>query len=110
MLLDHLGRPSLTNGSRRGGGRMLDRDEEKRLRVESFARNSTMSLVRARTVAHTHTHTHTHTRTHTLKHTHTHGNTHTHTYANTHTRTSRSHTHKRVKLIYACIAFVLTCP
>ncbi|CAL8326563.1 unnamed protein product [Lota lota] len=42
--LDHLGRPALNNGSRRGGGRTLDRDEEKRLRVESFARNSTMSL------------------------------------------------------------------
>uniref|UniRef100_A0A8C4Z660 Ig-like domain-containing protein n=1 Tax=Gadus morhua TaxID=8049 RepID=A0A8C4Z660_GADMO len=46
MLLDHLGRPSLTNGSRRGGSRILERDEEKRLRVESYARNSTMSLVR----------------------------------------------------------------
>ncbi|CAL8377375.1 unnamed protein product [Gadus morhua 'NCC'] len=48
MLLDHLGRPSLTNGSRRGGSRILEREEEKRLRVESYARNSTMSLDKQR--------------------------------------------------------------
>ncbi|CAL8241472.1 unnamed protein product [Merluccius merluccius] len=44
IVLDHLGRPALHNGSRRGVCKTLDRDEEKRLRVESFARSSTMSL------------------------------------------------------------------
>ncbi|KAJ3585411.1 hypothetical protein NHX12_014130 [Muraenolepis orangiensis] len=44
LTLDHLGRPVLQNGSRRGMGKMLDRDEEKRLRVESYARSSTISL------------------------------------------------------------------
>lgn len=42
---DYLGRPVLHNSSRRGRDRLLDRDEENRLRVETFVRNSTMSLV-----------------------------------------------------------------
>lgn len=41
---DYLGRPVLYNNSRRGRERFLDRDEENRLRVESYVRNSTMSL------------------------------------------------------------------
>ncbi|XP_013878411.1 nectin-4 isoform X2 [Austrofundulus limnaeus] len=39
---DSLGRPSLNNNSRRG--RLFDRDEEARLRVESYVKNSNMSL------------------------------------------------------------------
>lgn len=42
---DYLGRPVLNNNSRRGRERPLDRDEESRLRVESYVRNSNMSLV-----------------------------------------------------------------
>lgn len=42
---DYLGRPVLHNNSRRGRDRLLDRDEESRLRVESYVRNSNMSLV-----------------------------------------------------------------
>ncbi|XP_056156812.1 nectin-4 [Lampris incognitus] len=42
--LDYLGRPLLHNSSRRGRERTIDRDEESRLRVESYVRNSTMSL------------------------------------------------------------------
>lgn len=42
---DYLGRPVLYNNSRRGRERTLDRDEENRLRVESYVRNSAMSLV-----------------------------------------------------------------
>lgn len=42
---DYLGRPVLNNNSRRGRDRPLDRDEESRLRVESYVRNSNMSLV-----------------------------------------------------------------
>lgn len=41
---DYLGRPVLHNNSRRGRDRLLDRDEESRLRVESYVRNSNMSL------------------------------------------------------------------
>lgn len=41
---DYLGRPVLYNNSRRGRERLLDRDEENRLRVETFVRNSTISL------------------------------------------------------------------
>lgn len=44
---DYLGRPVLHNNSRRGRERLLDRDEENRLRVETYVRNSTMSLVSA---------------------------------------------------------------
>lgn len=40
--VDYLGRPVLHNNSRRG--RLLERDEESRLRVENYVRNSTMSL------------------------------------------------------------------
>uniref|UniRef100_A0A667Y7D7 Nectin cell adhesion molecule 4a n=1 Tax=Myripristis murdjan TaxID=586833 RepID=A0A667Y7D7_9TELE len=43
--LDYLGRPVLHNSSRRGRDRPLDRDEENRLRVESYVRNSSISLV-----------------------------------------------------------------
>ncbi|KAM3857826.1 nectin-4 [Diretmus argenteus] len=42
--LDYLGRPVLQNSSRRGRDRSLNREEENRLRVESYVRNSTMSL------------------------------------------------------------------
>ncbi|KAM4612059.1 nectin-4 isoform 2-T2 [Polymixia lowei] len=42
--LDYLGRPVLHNNSRRGRERVMDRDEENRLRVESYVRNSTISL------------------------------------------------------------------
>ncbi|XP_023828939.1 nectin-4 [Salvelinus sp. IW2-2015] len=43
--LDYLGRPVLNNSSRRGReNRAMDREEENRLRVESYVRNSTMSL------------------------------------------------------------------
>ncbi|KAK2862689.1 hypothetical protein Q5P01_002222 [Channa striata] len=45
---DYLGRPVLNNNSRRGRERPLDRDEENRLRVESYVRNSTMSLQETR--------------------------------------------------------------
>ncbi|XP_033992304.1 nectin-4 isoform X1 [Trematomus bernacchii] len=41
---DYLGRPVLNNNSRRGRERILDRDEENRLRVESYVRNSSISL------------------------------------------------------------------
>ncbi|KAM3590526.1 uncharacterized protein V6R79_011169 [Siganus canaliculatus] len=41
---DSLGRPVLHNNSRRGRDRLLDRDEENRLRVETYVRNSNMSL------------------------------------------------------------------
>ncbi|CAJ1086640.1 nectin-4 isoform X1 [Xyrichtys novacula] len=41
---DYLGRPVLHNNSRRGRERPLDRDEENRLRVETYVRNSTISL------------------------------------------------------------------
>uniref|UniRef100_UPI003AB0BF22 nectin-4 n=1 Tax=Centroberyx gerrardi TaxID=166262 RepID=UPI003AB0BF22 len=46
--LDYLGRPVLHNNSRRGRERALDRDEENRLRVESYVRNSTISLQETR--------------------------------------------------------------
>ncbi|XP_070710600.1 nectin-4 [Pempheris klunzingeri] len=45
---DYLGRPVLHNNSRRGRDRILDRDEENRLRVETYVRNSTMSLQETR--------------------------------------------------------------
>ncbi|XP_051284429.1 nectin-4 isoform X1 [Dicentrarchus labrax] len=45
---DYLGRPVLHNNSRRGRERLLDRDEENRLRVESYVRNSSMSLQETR--------------------------------------------------------------
>ena len=44
-MLDYLGRPVIHNGSRRGRDRAMEREEESRLRVESYVRNSTMSLV-----------------------------------------------------------------
>ncbi|XP_076581230.1 nectin-4 isoform X1 [Chaetodon auriga] len=45
---DSLGRPLLYNNSRRGRDRLLDKDEENRLRVETFVRNSTISLQETR--------------------------------------------------------------
>ncbi|CAB1428477.1 unnamed protein product [Pleuronectes platessa] len=45
---DYLGRPVLHNNSRRGRERLLDRDEENRLRVETFVRDSTISLQETR--------------------------------------------------------------
>ncbi|XP_044039043.1 nectin-4 [Siniperca chuatsi] len=45
---DYLGRPVLHNNSRRGRDRLLERDEENRLRVETYVRNSTMSLQETR--------------------------------------------------------------
>ncbi|XP_026149332.1 nectin-4-like [Mastacembelus armatus] len=45
---DFMGRPVLNNNSRRGRDRPLDRDEENRLRVETYVRNSTMSLQETR--------------------------------------------------------------
>ncbi|KAM4536423.1 nectin-4 isoform 2-T2 [Odontesthes bonariensis] len=45
---DSLGRPVLYNNSRRGRDRLLDREEENRLRVEAYVRNSTMSLQESR--------------------------------------------------------------
>ncbi|MEQ2267422.1 hypothetical protein XENORESO_005802 [Xenotaenia resolanae] len=41
---DSLGRPSICNTSRRGRDRNIDRDDETRLRVEQYVRNSSMSL------------------------------------------------------------------
>ncbi|CAM9149350.1 unnamed protein product, partial [Lampetra planeri] len=41
---DYLGRPVLHNSSRRGRERPLDIEEESRLRVETYVRNSTMSM------------------------------------------------------------------
>ncbi|KAM9827177.1 nectin-4 [Neosynchiropus ocellatus] len=46
--LDYLGRPVLHNSSRRGRDRSVDREEETRLRVETFVRNSTISLQETR--------------------------------------------------------------
>ena len=46
VVLDYLGRPVIYNNSRRGRERALERDEENRMRVESYVQNSTMSLVR----------------------------------------------------------------
>lgn len=45
VAFDSLGRPLLHNNSRRGRDRLLDRDEENRLRVETYVRNSMISLV-----------------------------------------------------------------
>ncbi|CAN9509715.1 unnamed protein product [Ophioblennius macclurei] len=45
---DYLGRPVLYNSSRRGRERPLDRDEENRLRVETYVRNSSISLQETR--------------------------------------------------------------
>ncbi|XP_060922679.1 nectin-4 [Limanda limanda] len=45
---DYLGRPVLHNNSRRGRDRLLDRDEENRLRVETYVRDSTISLQETR--------------------------------------------------------------
>uniref|UniRef100_A0A8D3ASF1 Ig-like domain-containing protein n=1 Tax=Scophthalmus maximus TaxID=52904 RepID=A0A8D3ASF1_SCOMX len=45
---DYLGRPVLHNNTRRGRDRPLDRDEENRLRVETYVRNSTISLQETR--------------------------------------------------------------
>ncbi|XP_042367845.1 LOW QUALITY PROTEIN: nectin-4 [Plectropomus leopardus] len=45
---DYLGRPVLHNNSRRGRERLLDRDEENRLRVETYVRNSSISLQETR--------------------------------------------------------------
>ncbi|XP_046904803.1 nectin-4 isoform X1 [Hypomesus transpacificus] len=44
VVLDYLGRPVIYNNSRRGRERALERDEENRMRVESYVQNSTMSL------------------------------------------------------------------
>ncbi|XP_041820516.1 nectin-4 isoform X2 [Chelmon rostratus] len=44
VAFDSLGRPLLHNNSRRGRDRLLDRDEENRLRVETYVRNSMISL------------------------------------------------------------------
>uniref|UniRef100_A0A3Q4GZV3 Nectin cell adhesion molecule 4a n=1 Tax=Neolamprologus brichardi TaxID=32507 RepID=A0A3Q4GZV3_NEOBR len=41
---DSLGRPAIYNNSRRGRERPLDRDEESRLRVERYVKNSSLSL------------------------------------------------------------------
>uniref|UniRef100_A0A3Q3Q5Z9 Ig-like domain-containing protein n=1 Tax=Monopterus albus TaxID=43700 RepID=A0A3Q3Q5Z9_MONAL len=49
---DYLGRPVLNNNSRRGRDRPLDRDEESRIRVETYVRNSTISLVSQETRFH----------------------------------------------------------
>ncbi|KAF7658456.1 hypothetical protein LDENG_00012610 [Lucifuga dentata] len=46
--LDYLGRPVLHSSSRRVRDRPLDRDEESRLRVETYVRNSTRSLQETR--------------------------------------------------------------
>lgn len=43
---DYLGRPVLHNNSRKTRDRHLDIDEENQLRVETFVRDATMSLVR----------------------------------------------------------------
>ncbi|XP_070785722.1 nectin-4 [Enoplosus armatus] len=48
LAFDYLGRPVLHNNSRRGRDRPLDRDEESRLRVETYVRNSTISLQETR--------------------------------------------------------------
>ncbi|XP_054656120.1 nectin-4 isoform X2 [Dunckerocampus dactyliophorus] len=45
---DYLGRPVLHNNSRRGRERPLDRDEESRIRVETYVRNSNISLQESR--------------------------------------------------------------
>ncbi|XP_068444104.1 nectin-4 [Clinocottus analis] len=45
---DYLGRPVLHNNTRRGRDRPLDRDEESRLRVETYVRNSAISLQETR--------------------------------------------------------------
>ncbi|XP_069578867.1 nectin-4 [Brachyistius frenatus] len=45
---DYLGRPVLYNNSRRGRERTLDREEENRIRVETYVRNSTISLQETR--------------------------------------------------------------
>ncbi|KAK9524504.1 hypothetical protein VZT92_016895 [Zoarces viviparus] len=45
---DYLGRPVLHNNTRRGRDRPLDRDEENRLRVETYVRNSAISLQETR--------------------------------------------------------------
>ncbi|KAM9836400.1 nectin-4-like isoform 2-T2 [Aulostomus maculatus] len=45
---DYLGRPVLHNNSRRGRERPLDREEENRLRVETYVRNSSISLQETR--------------------------------------------------------------
>ncbi|XP_041841377.1 nectin-4 [Melanotaenia boesemani] len=45
---DSLGRPVLYNNSRRGRDRFLDREEDHRLRVETYVRNSNMSLQESR--------------------------------------------------------------
>nr|XP_061816332.1 nectin-4-like [Nerophis lumbriciformis] len=41
---DYMGRPVLHNNSRRGRERPLDRDEESRMRVETYVRDSNISL------------------------------------------------------------------
>lgn len=49
VAVDYLGRPVLHNNSRRLRERLLlDRDEESRLRVENYVRNSTLSLQETR--------------------------------------------------------------
>nr|XP_046236440.1 nectin-4 [Scatophagus argus] len=45
---DYLGRPVLHNNSRRGRERLYERDEENRLRVETYVRNSSLSLQESR--------------------------------------------------------------
>ncbi|XP_028419517.1 nectin-4 [Perca flavescens] len=48
IAFDQLGRPVLYNNSRRGRDRLLDREEENRCRVETYVRNSAMSLQETR--------------------------------------------------------------
>ncbi|XP_031144373.1 nectin-4 [Sander lucioperca] len=48
VAFDYLGRPVLHNNSRKGRDRLLDREEENRSRVESYVRNSAMSLQETR--------------------------------------------------------------
>uniref|UniRef100_A0A8D0DAE4 Nectin cell adhesion molecule 4a n=1 Tax=Sander lucioperca TaxID=283035 RepID=A0A8D0DAE4_SANLU len=52
VAFDYLGRPVLHNNSRKGRDRLLDREEENRSRVESYVRNSAMSLVSQETRFH----------------------------------------------------------
>lgn len=43
-MYDSLGRPLLSNGSRRGRDKFMDRNGDPQLRVEAFVRNSSLSL------------------------------------------------------------------
>ncbi|XP_034712647.1 nectin-4 [Etheostoma cragini] len=50
VAFDYLGRPLLHNNSRKGRDRLLDRDEENRFRVETYMKNSAISLQETRFV------------------------------------------------------------